>query len=810
MPKPEREAWSDSGLTRAARWLLLGTAFVPLVFYRGVIFPYITTRALLFRVLVGLAALLLLWQLLTREVELADGRDPVLWGLVAWVAAGFLSAVLGPATHHSFYGDMERMWALTQWGHLALFYALVRVYFDAEWWRKFLRASLMVSVAVGLYAAGQFALAEWQGLLIGVERVRQVPTEYASTLGNPGYLGIYGVVHLAVVGVLWRGTSSLGWRSLYLVAAAANGASLLLSGSRAAYVAFAAGVGTALVLLGWSVWRERGGLPWRRIGIATGGSALVLFLLWGTGLLRGIVGATGLADVASLLEGIGTGTFRARLVAWEAAVEGFLRRPLTGWGIENFHFVWDRFADPELYRIGMPANWDRAHNVFFGALAEAGTLGLLAYGALWTAIAGLVVRAWRSDAATRSVAGGLTMAAVACAIFLFFWFEDLNASFLFLALLAFARWKVTGGDGLVRIGAFRPATVPRRRWLRRGVAAAIVVVAGGLLWRAANTARAAREVVEAAAARSAPEALSHFEAARTLRVPQARTVATEYAAFVSRWGRGASEALRRGRNREIFGEAVARAEEAVNRRIAEAPGDDRLLASRADLAIGAYAGTGAEEAYRVAEESLGEAIRIAPNRLDRYLTLAAYRQAAGRTDSARRATERALDRYDRYGEVHYRRSRIEAGAGELRAAVRWLRRVYWLGHTPEPAEYAHELARRLAAREEYAAAASVGTHYFAARYLEAAWTRFPGEGRSEYLSEIGLPRSVGGYATYGIAPRDLYFLRTWTEHLCRAGQEEASRLAARLVGNGLPPRHAGPFIAGAGRCGDAAGVSPPR
>lgn len=793
-----RAAWSSARTTALARYLLLGTVFVPFVFYRGVFFPYVTTRALVFRVLVGLAGLVFLWQLLVRDVEAPDARDPLLWALLAWLVAGALSALLSPATHHSLYGSMERMWGVSQWAHLFLFYLLVRTYFDGAWWGRFLRATLMVSVAVALYAVMEFTLAHGYEWLWGEPRVGGAGFQFSSTLGNTGYLGAYALVHVVVAGAVYR-RGGTGWRAFALLAAALNAAAFVFGGSRVLMLGVGAGAVVAAALWAWRAREEGSGsraLGW--MGLASGAAALLLAGGWAAGLLPPFSELPVVGRLAEL--GQGLEVIRRRLLAWEAGVEGFLARPLTGWGVENFHLVFDRYVDPEFYRTGQPFKWDRAHSVFVGALAEAGVIGGAAYLAVWAAAGRRTWRSWEEGGLERPMAALLTFALVAYGLYLSVWFGDQNSLYLLLALLAWARHEEAaahaeegGGAGgeVLRMGEVRPPRVPRRVWLRRGVLAGVLVLGAALVWRASKTWRAARLVIRGISAPDPARAVQVYETARRLDVPQGRDVASQYASFVRRWGRGASASLRKGENRELFGRAVAGAEAAVNRSLARAPSDERLLLDRAGLGIGVYAGSGAEEAWELALESMEGAIAIAPDRLHYYGRLASFQWSAGRREEARATLERGLARYAAYPGLYERRSRVHRLQGRGDSAVIDLRRSLWLQGEGSRGGVGSGYPRQLAAAEakagRHARAAAVLADWAAARYRPALWREVERPARRAFLEEVGLPGRVepprgGGYT---IDPGELFLFVRWSRYARAAGDTAQARLAARSALDGL-------------------------
>jgi len=70
-------------------------------------------------------------------------------------------------------------------------------------------------------------------------------------------------------------------------------------------------------------------------------------------------------------------TTKSRFMVWNMAYEGFKERPMLGWGMENFNYVFNEYYNPKMYD---QEQWfDRAHNVFFDWLIAGGLPALLAY-----------------------------------------------------------------------------------------------------------------------------------------------------------------------------------------------------------------------------------------------------------------------------------------------------------------------------------------------------------------------------------------------------------------------------------------------
>ena len=68
-------------------------------------------------------------------------------------------------------------------------------------------------------------------------------------------------------------------------------------------------------------------------------------------------------------------------MTWGSATQGFLSRPVFGYGLENFNYVFNLHFSPGIYEDPGSAVWfDRAHNVVFDRLTTTGVVGLIVYG----------------------------------------------------------------------------------------------------------------------------------------------------------------------------------------------------------------------------------------------------------------------------------------------------------------------------------------------------------------------------------------------------------------------------------------------
>ena len=128
---------------------------------------------------------------------------------------------------------------------------------------------------------------------------------------------------------------------------------------------------------------------------------------------------------------------KSRQVIWSVAWQGFLERPILGWGPENFSFVFHKHFDPGFYIpevYGGDTRFDRAHNIVFDNLIDGGALGLLGYLSMFGASFWILWKGYRRNQIsfiTAAVPSVILMAHFTQNLTVF----DMPASFLMLFIV---------------------------------------------------------------------------------------------------------------------------------------------------------------------------------------------------------------------------------------------------------------------------------------------------------------------------------------------------------------------------------------
>lgn len=358
-------------LEKVIKVLIYITFFIPLVVVpSSFIFPFIVPKILLFRTLVeimlGAYALLLIinWQ------EYRPKLSAMNLALGAFLLSFAISTFAGVDAYHSFWDNHERMLGLFTLAHYVAYYFIVTSLFKTwDDWKWALRVFLMAGSLVMFIGVLQHWVDPNMLLNQGSDRV-------ASTLGNPIYVGDYGLFLFFVVALLISREKNSVWNVVYSGLALLAVLGLIFSGTRGSLLGLMAGLGAMLV--GYIiVLKNSPKIRWGLIGvlIAVVLSTSVLYAFRKTDFVSGLpaIGRTvntSLADVKA----------SARWVAWDIAIQSWQERPFFGWGPNNFFYAFNAHYNPRSLNFGYGETWfDNAHNIIVNTMAVQGIVGIISY-----------------------------------------------------------------------------------------------------------------------------------------------------------------------------------------------------------------------------------------------------------------------------------------------------------------------------------------------------------------------------------------------------------------------------------------------
>lgn len=356
---------------------IYGGLLMPLVFIPTVIFPFVFSKLLAFQILIGVtfpAYLLLAW----LEPRYRPKKHALYLAIVAYFFAIALSCVFAMDPVRAWWGNQERMNGLFTLLHFFAWLTMTTGLMTRwEQWRKLLNYEAVLAVFMAIVALLQLRFPK---LLLF-----PASTRVGGLLDNPIYMGAYQIFNLFFLGLLFLKTSSKNARYWYIGAAVVDIAAFIAAQSRGALLGLGVGILAFAAYYGFFNKEKK-----VRVAII---SALVV-LVASYGLLFAFrntefVRSSPLARFTNLTASTGT-----RLIAWRIAWNGFLERPLTGWGFDNFHLLFNHRYNPDSLRFGQYETWfDRSHNTILDVLSMTGIFGFIGFAAVYLT---LFYSSWRA------------------------------------------------------------------------------------------------------------------------------------------------------------------------------------------------------------------------------------------------------------------------------------------------------------------------------------------------------------------------------------------------------------------------------
>jgi O-antigen ligase len=349
-------------------WKLIfaGTCFIlftPFVISARYFFPFVSLKSVYF---MGLAEIIFAaWVILMIHYPKYRPRlNAVAVALILFLAVQAASSIAGIDFIRSFWSKYERMTGLLMQIHLFGFFLVVSSCFKTkgDWLKIFgvsVFAAVLMSIVSVIPAIGNKALGQMASVARG-----------GATIGNSSFLGTYLLFNFFFA--LYSFLNSKNWlRIFFIFGFVIIGVALIFSTARAALLSSIGGL--VLFLLAWLIFAR--GKKSRILGLVLTG---VLILLCATCVYLAFKPGN---IISNIVDENTDASFGGRLPVWGSAWQGFLQKPLLGWGPENFEIVFTKYFNSCLLgqSCGGDIWYDRAHNIIFDTLATTGAVGMLSY-----------------------------------------------------------------------------------------------------------------------------------------------------------------------------------------------------------------------------------------------------------------------------------------------------------------------------------------------------------------------------------------------------------------------------------------------
>ncbi len=317
-------------------------------------------------------------------------------GFLCWAAAATALSIHRPTALLGVYERFEGMVAFL--AYVVLGFLALQTLAEPRRLRQFaiaLVASGCVVAAYGLLQSFGVLRAPEGTLLFEAGRA-------FSTYGNPDMLGMFLLVPFCLSLSLALETPSVGQRAGWWFAFVVCAVALLLTFTRASWLAAVA----ALVLLG--VAARRRAVRLQAVDAAFLALTVLGLVVVGVRSLTSGTGATNVAERLITLFDTASGSVASRLLIWSGTAAAIGARPVFGYGPDTLLLVWTERAPASAMKVLSEGQVDSAHSLPLHLAAGIGVVGALLY--LAVPVGALVVSAKaafarRDDSAPFLVAG---------------------------------------------------------------------------------------------------------------------------------------------------------------------------------------------------------------------------------------------------------------------------------------------------------------------------------------------------------------------------------------------------------------------
>jgi len=351
--------------------------FSLLIVDNNVLFPFITTKALFFRILVSIGLVFALWLYLLNQNAFPK-KNYLFLVICLFFLANIVSTIFSVNPYRSFWGNAERMeglWSL--FFYLSYFFLLLTLFQFNPQAKKTIFYSILIVTTLISFIELQQAFIDKQ------ERP-------SATLGNPTYIGFLNLLTIFLILYFYFEAKTFG-RYFYVPLIALNLLSLIASQTRGSILGLLVGIFVFFLFYFWfsKIETKKKILAFSLIFVFL----IVFFFFLKTDIALQIPGIKRLSETLQNFLSISHGFYiwkisindlasiSPRFYAWKIFIDAFKKKPLFGWGPETMPIAFFSNFDPQIFNYEQ-AIFDRPHNKFIEILVSTGVFGFL----LWLLI----------------------------------------------------------------------------------------------------------------------------------------------------------------------------------------------------------------------------------------------------------------------------------------------------------------------------------------------------------------------------------------------------------------------------------------
>ncbi|MBI4993753.1 O-antigen ligase family protein [Candidatus Wolfebacteria bacterium] len=390
---------------RLSKFFLYVSVFAATIVSQATIFPFIIGKYVWFRTTIDLALIFFLLGILGSPQEAEQYikklknvlKSPIAIVVGLFVLMFILAGFFGVDPANSFWSNFERGEGGLQIIHFYIFFLLLAtMFFEEGQWIKIFSCSIVAAfIMIGYGILAGFGINGFLGQLFIDPGFR-----FGGAIGNSAYVAAYLIFiifyALYIFFTKYRQRSQLFGNIIILVPIIIFFGAFLAAATRGAVLGL---IAAAIAFLLYLIFTAK---KIRKISIIFIASLILIFSL-----------GVKLKDSEEIKKlpfsrifdiSVNTQTFHDRIVVWKMAWDGFKKRPILGYGPENFLRVFEENFNTDYYNPLIPSSrefswFDRAHSVIFDYLSETGILGFFSYASIFGTFYFFIFRKFKKQVA---------------------------------------------------------------------------------------------------------------------------------------------------------------------------------------------------------------------------------------------------------------------------------------------------------------------------------------------------------------------------------------------------------------------------
>jgi len=320
-------------------------------------FPYITGKAIYFRILIEIAFALTLILILKNINYLPKKNEYIFWSAILLILINLILIPFSLRPYLSFWGNAERMEGF--WGlfHFVLWFLVLYIIFriDPEFKKTIFYSLLIVHYLVSLKEISQYI----QGTI-----------RPDSTFGNATFVGFFSILVIFISLYFLKGASNLE-KLLIFIAIIFSIANIIISETRGSILAL--GIALPISLLYYFL-TSNVKLTYKILFLVTLIFLLIFFYYFiNSEYAKYIPGIRRIYDTLR-----DPRAYMARYLAWGIFINAWKEKPILGYGLENSPIAYFKAFNPEIYNYE-EVIFDRPHNKYIEILVTTGIVGAIVW-----------------------------------------------------------------------------------------------------------------------------------------------------------------------------------------------------------------------------------------------------------------------------------------------------------------------------------------------------------------------------------------------------------------------------------------------